>query len=314
MFALAFVTKHKKADKNSTKQHLKLIYIKPIDLVGYISSYEDGADRDKEREMVTKTKNGEGTVAIVGAGPGDPELLTLRAHRVLRNADVVLYDHLVAPEILAIAPASSRRIDVGKIPHGKQTSQSLIHRLMVREARQGAFVVRLKGGDPFVFGRGAEEAAFLSDHGIGFDIVPGISSCISAPASANIPVTHRGTATHFSVITGRSCGTDEELEDSWFRIAAAGGTLVFLMGVRRLSAIVSTVVSAGRPLDTPCALIERGTTHSERVIEGTLQNIVDRARIAQVSSPATIVIGEVVRIRHEMSVGANGFSHAASGM
>jgi uroporphyrin-III C-methyltransferase len=266
-----------------------------------------------EREMTLNKNQRDGAVAIVGAGPGDPELLTLRAHKALGRADVLLYDHLVDSEILAIAPPHCRQIDVGKIPQGKQTSQALIHRLMVREARQGSFVVRLKGGDPFVFGRGAEEAAFLSQHGIDFEIVPGISSCISAPGSANIPVTHRGRATHFSVITGRSCGTDEELRRSWRCLAEAGGTLVFLMGVRRLDAIVTTVLQAGRPADTPCAVIERGTTQSERVIEGSLRNIIRRAGDARVASPATIIIGDVVRVRAEIMAAGNGLVHAASG-
>ncbi len=236
-----------------------------------------------------------GTVSIVGAGPGDPELLTLRACRRITAADVVLHDHLVSPGVLALA-ACARRIDVGKVGGGPATCQALIHRLLVREATAGNRVVRLKGGDPFVFGRGAEEALFLAGAGVVFEIVPGISSSVSAGAAACIPTTHRGVSTHFSVVTATAAGDSKALEHPWRALVTAGGTVVFLMGLRRLPRIVEVALDAGASPDRRIAVVSRATCEGERVVDGTLATIVDRVRAADVATPATIILGDVVAV------------------
>lgn len=243
------------------------------------------------------------TVALIGAGPGDPELLTIKAGRLLASAEVVLFDNLVSEQILALCPEDARMIDVGKIPGGKATAQQVINALLIKEARQGARVVRLKGGDPFVFGRGGEEAIALAEHGIACEIVPGISSCIAAPAAANIPVTHRHVSTHFTVVTGMSARAEQDnLEESWEKIAAAGGTIVFLMGVRKLDRIVARVLAAGRAATTPAAMVRAGTREEQEVVTGTLADIVGKVRDANLKSPAVFVVGEVVALRDQLTV------------
>jgi len=244
----------------------------------------------------------QGCVALVGAGPSDPELLTLRAYRLLARADVILVDNLVDERILQCCRDDARIINVGKTPRGKKTSQQVINALLVKEARSGHFVVRLKGGDPFVFGRGAEEAIELGRHGIPCEVVPGISSCIAAPQAASIPVTHRGVTTHFSVVTGvgaRGKGV-QALRQAWKTLASAGGTVVFLMGVGKLPQIVEAVLEAGRASDTPCALIEQATTGDERVVEATLATIVETAQREKIRPPATFVLGDVVGLRSQI--------------
>ena len=244
------------------------------------------------------TKSQPGKVALVGGGPGDPELITIKADRMLRRADVVFYDHLADERLLEVCRDDARLIDVGKIPGEKRTSQSVINGLLAKEAAQGFFVVRLKGGDPFVFGRGGEEAIYLRERGIEVEIVPGISSSISAPAAAGIPVTHRGVTTHFSVITGMS-GTEskEELARRWTELARAGGTLVFLMGVGRLELIVESLRKAGVDGATPAAMIRRGTTEDQQTIQATVDTIVDAVRAAELRPPATLIVGDVVALR-----------------
>lgn len=242
-------------------------------------------------------------VALIGAGPGDPELLTIKAGRLLASAEVVLYDNLVSDEILALCPDGARLINVGKIPGGKATGQEVINALLIKEARQGARVVRLKGGDPFVFGRGGEEAIALAEQGIPCEIVPGISSCIAAPAAANIPVTHRHVSTHFTVVTGMSARSEQDdLEESWEKIAAAGGTIVFLMGVKKLEKIISRVLAAGRDASTPAAIVRQGTRQNQEVVTGTLADIAWKVRQAGIRSPAVFVVGEVVALRDQLSV------------
>ena len=238
-------------------------------------------------------------VAIVGAGPGDPELLTLKAARRIAEADVVLYDHLVDPSVPALARSEAQLICVGKWPGGPRTEQDEIHRLLLLHAKTGKRVVRLKGGDPFVFGRGGEEVLFLAAHGIATEIIPGVSSAIAAPSAAGIPVTHRGVATHFSVVTGSDSTPSETLAATWTRLAAAGGTVVFMMGLRPLPAIVAAVRAAGRPDDTPVAAIENATTHRQRTVIGTLADIVARVDAAELVSPATIVVGDVVALARD---------------
>ncbi|MEM1348294.1 MAG: uroporphyrinogen-III C-methyltransferase [Myxococcota bacterium] len=247
------------------------------------------------------TTQGAGRVALVGAGPGDPDLLTLKAARLLGQADVVLYDHLVHDDILGLCPPSARKIFVGKIPGGQRTAQPEINRLLVEHARRADLVVRLKGGDPFVFGRGSEEALELVAHGIDYEVVPGISSCIAVPERALIPVTHRKITTHFSVVTGMaSRGGELELRRTWFRLGQAGGTLVVLMGVGQLEEIVAALLEAGRLPDTPAALVQEGTTQGQRVVRATLATLAATARAHRIASPATIVIGEVVGLRDEL--------------
>lgn len=238
-----------------------------------------------------------GHVTLVGAGPGDPELLTLRALRTLQRADVVLFDNLVPDEIVSLAEGALL-VDVGKIPGGKRTRQGEINRLLAHYADLGHHVVRLKGGDPFVFGRGGEEAMYLRERGIAVTTVPGISSCIAAPASAGIPVTHRNVATSFTVITGQAAaGASEELEKSWARAAQLGGTLVFLMGVRAMKRIIAALERGGLPASTPAALVQCGTRDDQRTLTSTLSRIVDDAAAANIASPAVFVIGDVVALQ-----------------
>lgn len=247
--------------------------------------------------------NLKGSVALVGAGPGDPDLLTLRAWRLIQMAEVILCDHLVSPQIRECFPADARVIDVGKIPGGKATSQEVIHALLIKEARSNHFVVRLKGGDPLVFGRGGEEAIALAKHAIPCQVVPGISSALAVPALAGIPVTHRHVSTHFTVLTGMSARQGQgELVEAWERAARQGGTLVFLMGVRALPRIVEAVLRGGFDSSTPVAIVERGTRATQRTTVGTLEDIASLAAEQGVRSPAVIIVGEVVRLREEMNL------------
>ncbi|AIE84330.1 siroheme synthase CysG [Fimbriimonas ginsengisoli] len=235
-------------------------------------------------------------VYIVGAGPGDPELITLRGLRALQRADVVLYDRLVHPDLLKHAPAKAEQIYVGKeVGHQGRGRQRSINDLLVSHARAGRTVVRLKGGDPFVFGRGGEEILALNEAGIEFEVIPGVSSAIAGPAAANIPVTHRGVSTAFAVFAGHEAeGRDEVPWDA----AARMPTAVFLMGVERLATIAERLVSAGRSPETPVAVVSKATHADQVVAMGTLNNIVRRAE--GIVSPAVIVVGEVVRVRETL--------------
>ena len=237
-----------------------------------------------------------GTVYLVGAGPGDPDLITVRGLKVLRLADVVLYDRLVHADLLEEVRPDAERIYVGKAPGNHTLSQGSINDLLVERARRGLLVVRLKGGDPFVFGRGGEEAMALAAAGISFQVVPGISSALSVPAYAGIPVTHRHISSAFTVVTGHACHAGDDPD--WVALARAG-TLVILMGLRRLPAIAATLIEAGIDASTPAAVISSGATENQAVVEGTLEDIGRRTR--HLSSPATIVIGQVVGLRSWLS-------------
>jgi uroporphyrinogen III methyltransferase/synthase len=240
-----------------------------------------------------------GKVWLVGAGPGDPQLVTLKAKRLMEGAQVVLFDRLLSSEILGWAPEEAEMIDVGKLPGRHKLSQEEINDLLVEKAREGKVVVRLKGGDPFVFGRGGEEGLALAAAGIPFEVVPGVTSAISVPAGAGIPVTHRGVATAFTVVTGHEePGKDKELD--WEALARVGGTLVVLMGVSRLSENVSALLRGGRSPDTPAALIERGWSPEERLVVASLGEIVDRAKEEDVESPAILVVGDVVGLSERL--------------
>ena len=238
-----------------------------------------------------------GTVYLVGAGPGDPSLITVRGLDVLRSADVVVYDRLVHVDLLRAPRSRAKRIYVGKAPGRHVMAQDEINRLLVAQAQAGRRVVRLKGGDPFVFGRGGEEGLALAEAGIPFEVVPGVTSAIAVPAFAGIPVTHRGVASAFTVVTGHACEASEE-EPDWAALARVG-TLVLLMGLRRLPQIAERLVEGGSAPTTPVAVIASGTTSAQTVVTGTLADI--GARTRTLSSPATIVIGEVVRLREELA-------------
>jgi uroporphyrin-III C-methyltransferase len=232
-----------------------------------------------------------GTVYIVGAGPGDPDLITVKGLQRLRDAEVVLYDRLVAPELLNEAPFRAELIDVGKQPARHRRSQAEINALLIEKARAGRIVVRLKGGDPFVFGRGGEECQALAEAGVPFDVIPGVTSAVAVPAYAGIPVTHRALARQFTVVSGH---TADDCVVDWGSLPRVG-TLVFLMGVTRLPEIAAQLVAHGRAPDTPAAVIQQGTRQAQKVVEGTLADIAAKAN--KVAPPATLVVGEVVRLR-----------------
>jgi uroporphyrinogen III methyltransferase/synthase len=243
-----------------------------------------------------------GIVYLIGAGPGDPGLITVRGLELLRSADVVVYDRLIAPELLREARADAERIYVGKASSHHTLPQDEINALLIDRARHGKTVARLKGGDPFIFGRGGEEALALVAARIAFEIVPGVTSAIAVPAYAGIPVTHREVASSVTFITGHEDAHHTETGVDWARLAACKGTLVFLMGVTNLPTIVKELVENGRPLDTPVAMIERGTLPGQRVIVGTLADIHERARAARIEPPAITVVGEVVALCESLGV------------
>jgi uroporphyrin-III C-methyltransferase len=236
-----------------------------------------------------------GIVYIVGGGPGDPGLITVKGLDCLRRADVVLHDRLVAQELLTEVPSHAELIDVGKEPKRHRRSQDEINALLIEHARQGKIVVRLKGGDPFVFGRGGEECLALAAADIRFEVVPGVSSAIAVPAYAGIPVTQRGVTTAFTVVAGHTGSFDSTVD--WEAISRIG-TIVFLMGVEHLPEIVKELIAHGRGTDTPAALIQEGTTRNQFVLIGTLADIVENAH--QVRPPAVLVVGEVVRYHEQL--------------
>ena len=236
-----------------------------------------------------------GIVYLVGAGPGDPGLLTLRGLECLQKADVVVHDRLANSQLLAHAP-QAELIDVGKQPDHHPVPQTRINTILVEQARQGKIVVRLKGGDPFVFGRGGEEAQALAEAGLPFEIIPGVTSAIAVPAYAGIPVTQRGMACSVAFITGH-CAGSKPLDLNWEALAHGIDTLVFLMGVHSLPVIVTSLAEAGCPPETPVALIERGTLSEQKVMTGSLANILEKA--LEIKPPAIIIVGEVVDL-HSM--------------
>jgi uroporphyrin-III C-methyltransferase len=236
--------------------------------------------------------NSAGHVALVGAGPGDPGLMTVRGLALLRRADVIVYDRLVDPRLLDEAPAA-RRVYAGKARGDHALPQEQINAILVHHARRGCRVVRLKGGDPFVFGRGSEEADALAAAGVVFEIVPGVTSAVAAPAYAGIPLTHRGVASSFTVVTGHEACYGNGVD--WTRLSASTETLVILMGLGALARIARTLMLHGRAPSTPVAVVRAGTTRAQATITGRLDDIGERA--AAVSPPAVIVIGDVVLLR-----------------
>lgn len=241
-----------------------------------------------------------GVVFLVGAGPGDPDLVTLRGAEALRRADVVVYDALAHPGLLDLAPPGAERIDVGKRGHAPPTrSQEEICALLVERARAGYTVVRLKGGDPFVFGRGGEEAGACAAAGVPCEVVPGVSAALAAPALAGIPVTDRRHAASFAVVTGHKDPTQASRALRWDALADAVDTLVILMGMRSLEGIVAEVLRSRDPA-TPAAAISWAGTPRQRVVEAPLGELVARVRAAGIGNPATVVVGDVVRLRSEV--------------
>jgi len=241
-----------------------------------------------------------GKVYLVGAGPGDVALLTLRGKELLGRADVVVYDFLANEDLLEFCSERAELIYVGKQGGGSSTPQDEINRILIRKAKEGALVVRLKGGDPFIFGRGGEEAEALAEAGIPFEIVPGVSSAVAAPAYAGIPLTHRRLASSVSIITGHEDPSKRGSRLRWDRLANASDTLVFLMGVKSLEKIVFELLRNGRDSRTPSALIEWGTTPRQRTLTAPLDRISQEARREGIRPPAVLVIGDVVSLRERL--------------
>lgn len=239
---------------------------------------------------------GRGVVYLVGAGPGDPDLITVKGLRCLRRAEVVIHDRLIHPDLLEEAPAAAERIYVGKKAGHHPVPQEEIQRLLVEHARAGRVVVRLKGGDPFVFGRGGEEAAACAAAGVPWEVVPGVTSAIGVPGSVGIPVTHRDRAASFAVVTAHRARGAEAPD---WRALAAVDTLVILMGVSRLPEIIAELARHRSP-STPAAVVERGTLADARVVSGTLETLARRAAEVGVRSPATVVVGEVAALHLEL--------------
>lgn len=241
-----------------------------------------------------------GYVYLVGAGPGDPGLLTIKGAQCINKADVIIYDRLIGKKILAYARPDAELIYVGKSPARHTLSQDEINQLLVATAQQGKIVTRLKGGDPFVFGRGGEEAEVLSAHQIPFEIIPGITSAIAVPAYAGIPVTHRDCTSTLGIITGNEDPAKDDSSIEWDRLATGLGTLVFLMGMSNLAKIVDKLTSFGRSPATPVALVRWGTRPEQQTLVGTLADIVAKATEAGFENPAIIIVGEVVKLREKL--------------
>ena len=241
-----------------------------------------------------------GKVYIVGAGPGDPELITVKAAKCLEQAEVILYDRLVNPVLLNYAKPETELIFCGKEPGNHCVSQNDINQLLVDKASAGKIVVRLKGGDPFIFGRGGEEAEVLVQNGIEFEVVPGITSGIAAPAYAGIPVTHREWSQSFAMITGH-CLTGKPKNIRWDHLAHGVDTLAIYMGIKHLPFICHQLQSCGKASHTPIAVIEQGSTGNQRTVVGTLETIVEVVSMNQITNPAMIVIGNVVKLREKLT-------------
>lgn len=232
-------------------------------------------------------------VALVGGGPGDPELMTVRGRRLLAQADVVVVDRLAPHALLSELPPHVEVIDAAKIPYGRAMPQEAINAVLVERARAGAFVVRLKGGDPYVFGRGYEEVLACAEAGVPCTVVPGVTSAVAVPAAAGIPVTHRGVTHEFTVVSGHVAPDDPRSLVDWAALGRLRGTLVLLMAVERIAAIATALIAGGRPPQTPVAVVEDGTTPGQRRIDATLATVAAVAAAEGVRPPAVIVVGEV---------------------
>lgn len=242
-----------------------------------------------------------GKVYFVGAGPGDPKLITVRGREALEKADVVVYDRLASPRLLRHLKPGARQVYVGKLPDRHTLRQEEINQLLLDLALEGQTVVRLKGGDPAVFGRVGEEALLMAEHGIPYEWIPGISSAIAVPAYAGIPITHRGLTSSFAVVTGHECPKKADSDIDWAKVATATGTIVFLMGVKNLTSICEQLLLYGRAKDTPVAVIQWGTCSEQLTVTGTIETIAERVRSAAISSPAITIVGEVVQLREQLA-------------
>ncbi|WP_421840888.1 uroporphyrinogen-III C-methyltransferase [Mycobacterium sp.] len=234
-----------------------------------------------------------GGVALVGGGPGDPELITVRGRRLLAHADVVVADRLAPPELLAELPPQVEVIDAAKIPYGRAMAQDAINAVMIERARSGSFVVRLKGGDPFVFARGYEEVLACADAGVPVTVVPGVTSAIAVPALAGVPVTQRGMNHEFVVVSGHIAPDHPESLVNWDALAAMTGTIVLLMAVERIELFVDALLKGGRPADTPVLVVQQGTTPAQQTLRATLADTPEKVRSEGIRPPAIIVIGAV---------------------
>ena len=242
-----------------------------------------------------------GKVFIVGAGPGDPGLITVKGLEAIGKADVIIYDRLINSSLLIGARPGAELLYAGKGPSGHTLEQEEINRLLVEKAREGKVVVRLKGGDPFVFGRGGEEAEALAQEGLEFEVVPGITSAIAVPAYAGIPVTHRSLSSSFAVITGREDLAKEQTRIPWEQLAGGVGTLVVLMGAESLPETMRKLLDHGLPADTPAAVVQWGTEPRQRTVQATLADIAQQAQQVGLGAPAVTIVGEVVRLRERLS-------------
>jgi len=238
-----------------------------------------------------------GKVYLVGAGPGDPGLITVKGLNCLRQADVVVYDRLVDESILNEVRKDAEKIYVGKAANHHTLEQKEINRLLVEKARQGKIVVRLKGGDPFVLGRGGEEAEALAENDIPFEVVPGVSSAVAVPAYAGIPVTHRDVASSFTVVTGHKASPSGEPHIAWDKLSTGANTLVILMGIGNLAFVVDQLIKNNKPPSTAVAVITHGTTGRQRCVTGTLKDIVAKVKSEDLKPPSVVVVGDVVLLR-----------------
>jgi uroporphyrin-III C-methyltransferase len=242
-----------------------------------------------------------GKVFICGAGPGDPKLVTVRAMEVLNNCDVVLYDRLICKDLIDQIPAKSEKIYVGRAVGDSTIHQDITNELMVEHAKNGKRVVRLKGGDPFIFGRGAEEAEYLFKHNIDFEIIPGVTSAIGSAAYAGIPLTHRRFASSVAIVTGHEDPKKGEPTVKWDKLAKTVNTIVVLMGLEELEYISYKLIKAGMSKKSDVAIIENGTTMKQRIVKGNLSNIAEIARESKMKPPAIIIIGKVVSLQEKLT-------------
>lgn len=251
---------------------------------------------DEQGAGETQVKSGK--VYLVGAGPGDPGLITVKGLACIKQADVIVYDRLVDESILKETRADAEKIYVGKASDYHTLEQGMINQLLIQKAHEGKVIVRLKGGDPFVLGRGGEEAEALAKNHIPFEVVPGVSSAVAVPAYAGIPVTHRGVASSVMIVTGHKAPEGSELKIAWDKISAASDTLVILMGLGNLVYIVDQLVKNGKSLSTPIAVITQGTTGRQRCVIGTLEDIMVKVKSDNLQPPSVVVVGDVVKLRN----------------
>lgn len=260
----------------------------------------DASRLKRSRATKKKIRKSHGNVYIVGAGPGDPDLITVKGSKLLKKADVIIYDRLVPASLIKRSRRSAEKIFVGKAAGWHTIDQKEIHKLIIDRARNGKNIVRLKGGDPFVFGRGAEEAQMLKRARIKFTIVPGLTSAFAVPAYAGIPVTHRKYASSVAIVTGHQDPNKNQNVD-WKKLATAVDTIIVLMGMGRLREIVGKLIMDGRERNTRIAIIEWGTTNRQRTVTGTLGNIVQKANSCKLTPPTIIIVGDVVGLRQTLN-------------